>query len=132
MNNYAFIDSQNLNVTIQKAGWDLDWRKFRIYLKETHKVEKAFLFIGFLLKNKKLYKKLENYGYKLIFKKILEVSGEIKGNTDAELVLHSVIECPNYEKAIVVSNDGDFTCLVEYLVSIDKFKCLLSPNVQKC
>lgn len=132
MSNYAFIDSQNLNITILKSGWELDWRKFRVYLNDKYQVKKAFLFIGFVSRNRSLYKKLENYGYILIFKKILEISGEIKGNIDAELVLHCVIQTPNYEKAIIVSNDGDFTCLVEYLISIDKFKCLLSPNVKRC
>jgi len=33
-NNYAFIDSQNLNLGIQKLGWKLDYKKFRVYLKE--------------------------------------------------------------------------------------------------
>ena len=33
-NNYAFIDSQNLNLGIQKLGWKLDYQKFRVYLTE--------------------------------------------------------------------------------------------------
>jgi hypothetical protein len=38
LNNYAFIDSQNLNLGIREAGWFLDFRKFRVYLKEKYGV----------------------------------------------------------------------------------------------
>jgi len=32
--NYAFIDGQNLYLAIQKSGWKLDFKRFRVYLKE--------------------------------------------------------------------------------------------------
>lgn len=48
LRNYAFIDSQNLNLGIKELGWKLDFRKFRIYLKEKYEVEKSYLFIGYL------------------------------------------------------------------------------------
>ena len=46
---YAFIDSQNLNLSVQSAGWKLDFRKFRVYLKEKFGVKKGFLHTKFLL-----------------------------------------------------------------------------------
>jgi len=46
-NNYAFIDSQNLNLGIQKLGWKLDYKKFRVYPKEKYNIQKAYMFIGF-------------------------------------------------------------------------------------
>ena len=54
-NNYAFIDSQNLNLGINKLNWKLDFKKFRIYLKEKYKVSQVFLFIGFIPENQDLY-----------------------------------------------------------------------------
>jgi hypothetical protein len=36
---YAFIDSQNLNLGTQSAGWKLDFRKFRLYLKNKYGVQ---------------------------------------------------------------------------------------------
>ena len=33
-NNFSFIDSQNLNLGVQSLGWKLDFRRFRIYLKQ--------------------------------------------------------------------------------------------------
>ena len=47
---------------------------------------------------------------------------------DAELVLHTMIEYPNYDKAIIVSGDGDFHCLVEYLDQKHKLLKVIAPN----
>jgi len=59
---YAFIDSQNLNLGIRDQGWKLDFRRFRIYLKDKYKIRKAFLFIGYIEKNQKLYDSLKKSG----------------------------------------------------------------------
>jgi len=128
-NNYAFIDSQNLNLAIQEQGWKLDWKKFRIYLKHTHKVTKAFLFIGFIPTNQVLYTALQNDGYILVFKPTMTLpSGKPKGNVDAELILHAILEAPNYDKAVVVTGDGDYYCLIEHLKKENKLKSLVIPN----
>ena len=58
-NNYAFIDSQNVNLGIQELGWKLDFRKFRVYLREKYGVKKAYLFIGYLPENQNLYRSLQ-------------------------------------------------------------------------
>ena len=126
---YAFIDSQNLNLGIKSQGWKLDWRKFRQYLKNKYNVSKAFTFIGYKAGNESLYTQLQEWGYLVIFKPTLELpNGIVKGNVDAELVLHTMIEFPNYNKSIIVSGDGDFHCLIEYLVKCQKIKCVLAPN----
>lgn len=54
-NIYAFIDGQNLYRGITDNGWKLDYKKFRIYLSEKYGVKKAYLFIGYLASNQKLY-----------------------------------------------------------------------------
>jgi len=61
-NNYAFIDGQNLHLGVQDLGWKLNYKKFRIYLKDKYKVSKAYLFIGYLPENQELYKSLKNVG----------------------------------------------------------------------
>lgn len=111
--NYAFIDSQNLNIAIRDQGWQLDFAKFRIYLKDKYNITQAFLFIGYIKNNTKLYELLKEFGYTLIFKPTVKYQGQLKGNVDAELVLHAMIQYGNYDKAIIVSGDGDFYCLVE-------------------
>lgn len=129
---YAFIDSQNLNLGVKSQGWKLDWRKFRQYLRNKYRVEKAYLFIGHLDGNEALYTSLQESGYILIFKPTLEqkINGKvkIKGNVDAELVLHSMIQYKDYDKAIIISGDGDFHCLIEYLDQKDKLLKILAPT----
>jgi len=126
---YAFIDSQNLNLGVKSQRWGLDWRKFRQYLRNKYNVGKAFLFIGYKPGNEALYTHLQQMGFILILKPTLELpGGKVKGNVDAELVLHTMIEFKNYDKAIIVSGDGDFFCLVEYLVNKKKLLYILAPN----
>jgi uncharacterized LabA/DUF88 family protein len=128
-NNYAFIDSQNLNLAVQDQGWKLSWQKFRVYLKDKYCITKAYLFIGYIPTNQALYTSLQQKGYILIFKPTLILpSGKPKGNTDAELVLHTMIEYPNYDKAVIVAGDGDYFCLIEYLKKQNKLKKLIIPN----
>ena len=47
---------------------------------------------------------------------------------DAELVLHSMVEYDHYSKAIIVSGDGDFFCLIEYLEKQGKLLKILAPT----
>ncbi|MFA5351976.1 MAG: NYN domain-containing protein [Candidatus Gracilibacteria bacterium] len=131
--NYAFIDSQNLNLGIRDLGWSLDFKKFRIYLREKYGVKKAFLFLGFIPANQGLYTALQSNGFILVFKPILEYKdGKVKGNCDAELVLQAMIELPNYKEAILISGDGDFHCLVKYLLEKKKLKKVLAPSHASC
>ncbi|MBU4421624.1 NYN domain-containing protein, partial [Patescibacteria group bacterium] len=132
---YAFIDSQNLNLSIREQGWQLNFKRFLIYLQDKYRIDKAFLFIGYIKENKDLYTSLKNAGYILIFKPTLEIKNNkkvcTKGNVDAELVLHSMIEYPNYNKAIIISGDGDFHCLIEYLEKNKKLLNVIIPNAYK-
>ena len=130
---YAFIDSQNLNLGVKSQGWMLDFGRFRKFLRDKYHVEKAFLFIGFVSENQTLYTFLQKSGYICVFKPTLEINKQgkrvTKGNVDAELVLHALIEYPNYDKAIIVSGDGDFHCLIEYLEKQKKLAKLIVPNI---
>jgi len=132
MNNYAFIDSQNLNLSIKQQGWKLDFKRFRIYLQQKYNVTKAFLFIGYISSNQRLYDTLQSFGYILIFKPTMKIStGEVKGNVDSELVLNAITEISNYNKAIIVAGDGDYACLVEYLLKQNKLEKLIVPDINK-
>jgi uncharacterized LabA/DUF88 family protein len=128
-NNFAFIDSQNLNLSIQQLGWKLDFYRFRKYLAEKYSVTRAFIFVGYVEDNQELYDHLAKVGYELVYKPTLAYKdGTTKGNVDAELVLHTMIEWNNYDRAVIVSGDGDFYSLVEYLISADKLSKLIVPN----
>ena len=137
---YAFIDSQNLNLGTSKdiyknkkriyTGWKLDYKKFRTYLWDKFRVSKAFIFIGYIKENKNLYANLRRFGYEIIYKPTTkDMLGKPKGNVDAELVLYSAaIEFQRYDKAIIVSGDGDFHCLHEFLMKKKKLLRIIIPN----
>lgn len=127
--NFAFIDSQNLNLGVKSQGWKLDWRKFRQYLRNKYGVMKAYLFIGYVPGNEAMYANMQQMGYIVILKPTMELpSGAVKGNVDAELVLHAMIEYKNYNTAIIVTGDGDFFCIAEYLAKKRKLLHILTPN----
>lgn len=164
--NYAFIDSQNLNLGVQKLGWKMDWRKFRDWLRTEHNVTHAYMFIGYMQENEALYEQMYEHGFLVVLKPTLEIKprpahhsqkmakaqvasgkgstqqpsekgvqkteveekSQVKGNIDADLVLYAMKELPNYDKAIIVSGDGDFFALVEYLVQQKKLHKLMTPN----
>jgi uncharacterized LabA/DUF88 family protein len=145
---YAFIDSQNLNVTVQKHGWKLDWKKLRTYLAEKHGVTKAFMFIGYVPEFEDMYQQLHESGYLIVLKPTFDMTRPrpeapehqegkpdkeedkkpTKGNVDADLVLWAMKELPNYSKAIIASGDGDFYSLVEYLQEQGKLHKVMTPS----
>ena len=133
---YVFIDSNNLYLAIKDCGWQLDFARFYVYLKDKYKAEKIFLFIGYVPGDETLYTFFQKSGYIVVFKPTLTRKDNdgiehLKGNVDAELVLHAMIEYPNYDKAIIVSGDGDFYCLIEYLEAQGKLGRLIIPNRKK-
>lgn len=142
--NYAFIDSQNLNMSVGSNidhkgrriyyGWRLDFEKFRIFLKDKYKVDKAFLFIGNLEGQEELYDTMKEAGYEVVLKpttSYTDIDGNItvKGNVDTDLVLYAAArEIHNYDKAIIVTGDGDFLSLLEYLEEKNKLGKVIIPN----
>src|SRR5262245_7949535 len=131
--NYAFIDAQNLNLGIQELGWKLDYRKFRRYLREKYAVEVAYMFLGFVTSNQRLYSALQIAGFVLNFKPVvLDGQGKFKGNVDADLVLQVMIDLEEFDQAVLVTSDGDFYSLVRHLYDLDTLKVVLSPSVKHC
>ncbi len=152
--NFAFIDSQNLNVGVQKYGWKMDWIKFRKFLAEKFNISDAYMFIGYVPEFEEMYKQLHEAGYMVVLKptydmtrprpeekepvvrineqgkKEEEEKRPVKGNVDADLVLWVMKELHNYNKAVIVSGDGDFYSLVEYLDTQNKLLKILAPNAQ--
>lgn len=130
-NNFAFIDGQNIYQTIRQEAWSLNWKKFRIYLKEKYSVQRAYIFLGYIDQNKKLYQFLRTCGFVLIFKEVILLKGKFKGNVDVEMAVQSLIEINRYHQAILVSNDGDFSYLVRYLVKQEKLRVVLGTEKRK-
>ncbi|MCD6283736.1 hypothetical protein J7J12_00570 [bacterium] len=68
---YTFIGSNNLYLAIKSCGWKLDFARFYIYLRDKYRVEKSFIFIGYLPGNESLYTYLQKAGYIVVFKPTL-------------------------------------------------------------
>lgn len=131
--NYAFIDGQNLHMGIRDLGWKIDYKRFRIYLSEHYDIEKAYMFMGYKPMEQQLYNFLQEAGYILVFKPILELKdGKVKGNCDAELVLQAMIEFQNYQRSVIITGDGDFYCLIKYLQEKGKLLTVLAPSAKNC
>lgn len=133
MNNYAFIDGQNLHLGTRFDNWDIDLAKFRLYLLLKYKVSQAYYFLGYMSeKYVNIYKKIEDAGFTVIFREHSENAyGKKKGNVDTDIIFEickSLIEKYEFSKIIIVSGDGDYKKLVNYLISKNKFEKILFPN----
>ena len=135
MNNQAFIDGQNLRVSTMNASpsWNVDLKRFRVFLSEKYKVNEAYYFIGaFDPKNQDLYDALQKYGYIVVFREHAESSlSHKKGNVDTDIVfsvMKKLVEREKFNKVILVSGDGDYWRMVDYLIKKNKFEKLLVPN----
>ena len=131
LNNFAYIDGANLHKGIESLGWNMDYRRFRIWLSEKYGVKTAYLFIGLIPRYKELYKYLQETGFTLVFKEVVyDRDGKPKGNCDADLVLQVARDVyeNKFDRAIIVSSDGDYASLVKFVKERGKLKIILSPH----
>lgn len=129
MNNYAFIDGQNLNAGVKALGWKLDHRKFREYLRRTFNVTRAYMFLGFMEEHQDLYNALQESGFILVFKPLIRRDDtDVKGNIDADLVLQVMMDIGRFDQAVIVTGDGDFAGLIRHLASEKKLRQIIIPN----
>jgi len=132
--NYAFIDGQNLYLGTKESGFDLEYGKFRIYLREKYKIERAYIFIGYIEKNKDLYDSLQDQGYILKFKPVLPAKKGLKqkGDVDADMAFNIMKYYKEYYGAVLITSDGDFDTIVAYLRKKKKLTAVISPSKEKC
>ena len=135
-NNFAFIDAANLHKGVQSLKWKLDYKRFRVWLKEKYSVSMAYLFIGLIPKYNELYTKLQEDGFTIVYKEVVyDGDGRPKGNCDADLVVKTMQDAYEnvFDKAVIVTSDGDYARLIKFLIEKDKFEVILSPaSVKKC
>ena len=132
-NNLAFIDGQNLYLGTKQNGWSINLSELRIYLQDRYNIKEAYYFIGYLQEeNNELYKEIQKAGFIVIFKDHNEYAiSKKKGNVDTDIVfeiMKNLIENTNFSKIVLVSGDGDYKKLVDYLIQKDKFERILFPS----
>jgi uncharacterized LabA/DUF88 family protein len=136
-NNFAYIDGQNLKMGTVDTNppWRIDLSRFRVYLKEKYAVEKAFYYMGYVVdgvKYERLYEYIQESGFILVFREHNSAMlGKKKGNVDTDIVLNvmkRVYLQEEFDKIVLVSGDGDYKGLVDFLIEENKFEKILFPN----
>ena len=132
ISNIAFVDGQNLYLGTKEDGWKVDLVKFRIYLKEKYKVNEAYYFLGYVSDAEEdLYSNLQKAGFIIVFKEHhLSSVGKKKGNVDSDIIFEMMknLVDNNFEKIILISGDGDYKKVVDYLIKKNKFEKIIFPN----
>lgn len=137
MKNYCYIDGQNLHLGTASAEppWKIDLPKFRIYLRDKYKVEKAFYYLGYVqdgIKIEQLYESIQNAGFILVFRQHNSAMiGTKKGNVDSDIIfsiMKRIYSKDKFDKIILVSGDGDYKMLVDFLIEESKLEKILFPN----
>jgi len=118
---------------IKTKPWHVDFKKFRVYLRDKYKVDQAYYFIGaFDPQYQDLYNFLQSVGYIVVFREHAGSSiSRKKGNVDTDIVftiMRKLLEKESFDNVVLVSGDGDYWRLVDYLISIKRFAKLLAPN----
>ncbi len=133
--NYAFVDGQNLYFGTTKADkkWNVDLFRFRVYLEKKYNIAKAYYFLGFTNEeHQDLYDRIQEAGFILKFREHSSVMlGKKKGNVDSDIIffiMKKLYQQDDFDNIILVSGDGDYKMLVDFLIKEKRFKKILFPN----
>ncbi len=136
-NNLAFVDGQNLymGTNTGENPWNVNLKKFRIFLRDKYNIEKAYYFLGYINESYQgLYSEIQESGFVLIFKQHnTTMLGKKKGNVDSDIIFNimkRLYKKEPFDKIVLVSGDGDYKMLVDFLIEEKRFKKILFPNKQ--
>lgn len=129
-----YIDGNNLYRSAKDLDFEIDYKKFRGWLRQKYNPTSVYLFIGLVPERVKFYEHLQECGFILVFKQTVSFEGKIKGNCDAELVLKTVSDfyTKSFTSCILITGDGDFGCLAEFLKGNNAIKIIIAPAESKC
>ena len=148
-NNYAYIDGANLHITYGYLDWKLDYDKLLNYLRKRLNVGVAYYFIGNTPDNQDLYTNLDSFGYTVRLKepspfitaeevcpdcgKILTPARQrYKADVDSYLTMQVMSDINDFDKAVLISSDGDYDNLVKRLINQDKLRLVFAPCKAGC
>lgn len=131
--NIAFIDWQNLHLGVSSEKWGIDFKKFRVYLKDKFNVLEAYYFIWYLSdEQQELYSSLQKDWFIIIFREHHSaLKWKKKWNVDVDIVfevMKRVYEEKDFDKIVLVSWDWDYIKLVNHLINKKLLKKILFPN----
>ncbi len=134
--NLGFIDCQNLFMgtsKLEKNAWNINLLKLRIYLEQKYNVSRAYYHLGYVNeKNQDLYETIQQAGFILVFKQHSSIMlGLKKGNVDSDIIfsiMKRLYKKDSFNKIVLVSGDGDYKMLVDFLLEENKLEKILFPN----
>lgn len=131
--NIAFIDGQNLHLGTRVRGWSVNHARLRTYLRDKYRIGEAYYYLGFVSEQgQDLYDNLQKAGFILSFREhSAALKGQKKGNVDCDIVfgiMKKLVENEPFDKVFIVSGDGDYKKLVDFLIKKGKFGKMLFPN----
>ncbi|HEV2402911.1 MAG TPA: NYN domain-containing protein [Candidatus Saccharimonadales bacterium] len=135
--NIAYIDGQNLYMGTAKSTprWEVDLARLRIYLNKKYHVTKAYYYLGYVQEGdniERLYETIQSAGFVLVFRlHNSAMLGKKKGNVDADIifsVMKRLYLKEQFDKIVLISGDGDYKMLVDFLIEQVRFEKILFPN----
>jgi uncharacterized LabA/DUF88 family protein len=119
-----FIDGSNLYHSAKELGYEINYQDFFDWFQDANSVCQAFFYTGIDSSNqqqKQFLYRLESYGYQIISKEVVKrFNGSKKANLDVELALDLVNKANDYDTAILVSGDGDFSEAIKQVKALNK------------
>lgn len=133
MHNIAYIDGQNLHLWVSASQRQIDFTKFRIYLKDKFDIQEAYYYLGFVDNEQQdLYSQLQKAWFIVTFREhSATLKGKKKWNVDSDIIFDTmkrIYEKKDFEKIILVSGDGDYIKLIKHLIGKSLLAKILFPN----
>lgn len=124
----VFVDVQNVQETFERQGREVRYDALQQNIIATSKMDKYdFKFVAFVPfragdeRRQRLIDALSFQGYRVVSKPVRErLDGSVKANMDIEITLEILSMSPNLEEIVLVSGDGDFVALVDWLSKLGK------------
>jgi uncharacterized LabA/DUF88 family protein len=119
----VFVDVQNVQETFERQGKEVRYDALQRNVIINGKHEKHnYKFVGFVPykrddeRRQRLIDALSFQGYRVVSKPVRErVDGTLKANMDIEMTLEILSMAENLDEVIIVTGDGDFCALVDFL-----------------
>ncbi len=137
MDNIAYVDGQNLfmGTTMRDPSWVVDLSKLRVYLEKKYHVARAYYYLGYVQDGEQfesLYEEIQSAGFILVFREHNSAMlGKKKGNVDSDIifsVMKRLYRREKFDRLLLVSGDGDYKMLVDFLIEEKKLEKVLFPK----
>lgn len=127
---YVFIDATNIIYGATGCNFHVDFQKLIKYLKERFNSQKVFYYGGVDKENEKqqgFYHKLKSLGFELRLVPVKVFSnGKKKADVDSRMTFELMLYLNEYNRLVVLTGDGDFFWVLEFLKKVKEKLWLLS------